>query len=122
MARVTARDVVIATACTALGLVPFLARLPGFAYCVAAATLLAGVLLGVRGVVLVVAVCLGLAAAELVLVQLDPGGAPYDNGGDARAVLAYYLATVFAGALACVAAAGALGRWVALRTRRQGRD
>lgn len=83
-----------AIGCLAVGLVPYLVHASGYMWWAALASLLAGMLLGVRAILLVAIVCLALLAASSLAMQADGVSEAYGTGRDAiRASTAYALAT-----------------------------
>ncbi|HKP92211.1 MAG TPA: hypothetical protein VJT75_19735 [Thermoleophilaceae bacterium] len=116
MAPITARDIAFAAACTAIALLPWAIDGRPNGYSVVAGALLAGLLLGMRAVAVVFVVCVGVALGALVDLQLDP---PVNTGGDGdgRWLFIYFCLTAIPVVLSCVAAAGALVRWLVMRAR-----
>ena len=101
-----------AAGCIAVGLVPYLAHASGYMWWAALASVLAGSLLGPRGVLLVAGVCFALLVAAYLEIQARGLENVYGTGGDGiRASTAHALLTeaMFVGASA---AFGVMTRWL----------
>jgi hypothetical protein len=112
MVRITGRELVAAAGCTAVALVPWAMAGRPNGYAVAAGALCAGLLLGIRAVALVFVVCVATAAGVFVDLMVNPPPAPDTGEGGGEGLFLYLCLTAIPVLLSCVAAAGALMRWL----------
>ena len=107
-------EVAATGACAAVALLPWAQAGRPNGYCVAAAGLLAGLLLGIRGVAVVFVLCLIVAAGVYVDLQVH-APRPDSGEGGGRWLFMYFCLTAFPTVLSALAAAGGAVRWLVRR-------
>jgi hypothetical protein len=106
MTPLTTPQRITAAGCVALSVVPYLAHAPGYAWYAGIASLAAGMVLGPRGILLVVAISFALIAATYLTVQVDAVSGLYGDGEEERKLASVHTLLKDAMALGSVAAFG----------------